>query len=742
MWASKTDYAGLYTEEYFGKKSGVASFDIDILPSRVSALCAEMRCKSVVDIGSGSGILADRLGLLGIEVLPCDYAPSHSGAIHLDLSSEDGLIAGRARETVRKRPGFADFLVTCFDVFEHIDTEDIAAAVSNLRRMTQSMALVSISTRPSSSDNAYHATIVPLPTWVRILESAGFEVVDSNMLPEARRVLSANDSDPNVALVAHWIRNDPFRDVKSGEPNYILIRVARSLDVELVRRVVDRLLVVSHRRRKRRQVRTEDLPRIALNIHHIQDFFTLRPLLDIFRRDQVVCLLRAKMLRADERSLVRGFFRRCGLSVVEYQAAAEIDWQGLGIERLVSGSESTVTTSHILSRHLIEEARLRGVPSILLQHGIWVDPYSDRPIEFGSDRILTWGHEHEAFFNIPDKQIGRHVGKRGRAQPGAFEVVGSPGAWESRNLEPAEVLRSRLGLETSGYESVAILGTNLLWYAHQVGRSNTIDQIRRVIDSNSQMFFIVKTHPSERAQNFSDLRAENSFVIDDIIRGCIDLSVPQLISGVDIVISSLSTLLLDGAAAGKKCVQYDTGNTFKYEACEPIPLSRLAAKLDVSCLETIENDQFVDHYADADHQQFYAKFAAALTGAASRDGSSSDLVNSYGLTLGVEECWRRSLVAPSDIGGSEPVNSTKAIEELKRAEMKLKEVESFWFLHFKDLLSWIEDARAKGAAAEFVLDAVETHLANLIPPDKREPSPAQIDDVNERGGEAGAALSL
>jgi 2-polyprenyl-3-methyl-5-hydroxy-6-metoxy-1,4-benzoquinol methylase len=83
VWASKTDYASLYTADYFGKHSGIASFDVNKFPRDLAKVCEEIGCIHVVDVGSGSGILAESLRELGLQVFACDYDPAHSGAIHL-----------------------------------------------------------------------------------------------------------------------------------------------------------------------------------------------------------------------------------------------------------------------------------------------------------------------------------------------------------------------------------------------------------------------------------------------------------------------------------------------------------------------------------------------------------------------------------------------------------------------------------------------------------------------------------
>lgn len=84
--------------------------------------------------------------------------------------------------------------------------------------------------------------------------------------------------------------------------------------------------------------------------------------------------------------------------LVKYKQVAEINWRELMINTLISAAESTAAVNHALSSQIVEAAKLNGVRTILLQHGIWIEAMRDRQISFSSDYVLSWGREHETFF--------------------------------------------------------------------------------------------------------------------------------------------------------------------------------------------------------------------------------------------------------------------------------------------------------------------------------------------------------
>jgi hypothetical protein len=380
---------------------------------------------------------------------------------------------------------------------------------------------------------------VPLNTWQEILSAAGFAVVKEGLFKDTQHILSLDIQSPDLTLVAHWARVDPFRDRLEGEPRYLLLRAVRPLDSDHVQDISARSLDVAYRQSKRDQFGSAAAEkRVGLNIHQIQDFLNLRPLMDVLKRDNTVGFVRSNLLRPDELSLVRGVFRRCGVKLIEVESAREIPWSELKLDALISSVESSVSTAHILSRQVVEAAKLNGVFTVLLQHGIWVNPIYDRVVSSASDIVLTWGSEHGDFFKSMHSVAGA-AAPAGLFSDDAFHAVGGP-KLSDLVIEPqSDVLRTRLGLDSRRFRNVALLGTNLNWYAHGVDRNRVADHLGRAIKANPDIFFVLKTHPTERAEDYSSLSFDNVLVVDDIVLGSMDLSIARLINGVDLVVNDL-----------------------------------------------------------------------------------------------------------------------------------------------------------------------------------------------------------
>ncbi|WP_139316493.1 hypothetical protein [Pseudochrobactrum sp. B5] len=634
MWASKTCYSKLNKPDYSRKIQDSASFKGSAFEQSFLSFCQDMNISAIVDISSGGGRLKEIAEGNALKIAACGYMPPHSEIIHFDLASSDTNGAKLAINAVQNIWGGQEYVTTCIDVLERIDVEDIPSAIFNLFDVSNEFVIVSISTRPSSHRNAYSSTILPISTWTHLLETAGFEVLDEKFAAEGRRVISKDNVDATSLLVTQWAKADVFRDRLAGEPTYLLLRKFNSTDRDLARERIERVLDIAYRKIKRAQFVMPQSEIIAFNIHHIQDFFNIRPLLDVIARDACVVFLRDGVLKEDEDQLVTGFFFRCGVMLVKYAQVEEIDWRLLMVETLISAAESTAAFNHALSSQLVEAAKLNGVRTILLQHGIWIESMRDRQISFSSDYVLSWGREHETFFKQAANMVAGQATSVG-CMSSEFIAAGSPKFCDSQISPNADVLRWRLGLEPQNYRKTVLIGTNLKWSAHKVTSSRIISGIHTMIEQNPDVLFVVKPHPSERSQEYSDLKFSNSVVLDDIILGCADVSISRIIGGVSTVISSLSTLILDGAVSGKRCIQYDTGSSVQYDGCKPFDVSRLNFALRDDSVASIDGADFKRIYNDADNLDFYKVFSNVLV----KKKHATNTFRTYSLLKSVEDCW-------------------------------------------------------------------------------------------------------
>lgn len=668
MYANQTDYSKLYGAEYFGKTAGATSFAVDAFTQLLIDFCRKEEIEHVVDVGSGSGVLATVLRQHGLAVQTCDFSPVDSDGIHLDLAGpfEE---AQRVAQQIGAWTGGKPWLVTCLDVLEHIDIEQVAPAVRNLRVLCKNLLVASISTRPSSADNRYHATILPKHTWLEILRKTGFAVDDDNLFESARTVRRSFHETDNLLLVSRWAAADPFGDIDRGEPDYVLLSPTDTpgTDHSCIEDI-ESILDTGYLKLKRAQFGLRQTPRLGLNIHHLQDFILLRPLLDVLPRANVVALLRGSIFPKDELALIRGILARCGVETIDYERCAEIPWSELALKILLSPSESNVALGHILGRQVVEAAKLHSIHTIQLQHGVWVQPFQQRAIEFGSDTILSWGASYANILkSLPVVLAGRRLPAPAARIGQTFHAIGAAKFVDMRLDPPHELLHWRLGVPMDGYRATALLATNLRWNAHGARREDIHERLAQLIRHSPDVFFVVKLHPSERVDDASALRQSNSLVLDDILLGSIGVSINRLIAAVDVVISSLSTLLVDAAVAGKPCIQYQTHNSLAYEDIEAVNIETVGQLLQhISALPV--HTSLVSNYAEAAAEPFYRHFSEHLQHSLDPpDATSSAAAASfYSAAVEVEDLFQRHRAAVAEL---EVARRTHAEElELIRAE--------------------------------------------------------------------------
>lgn len=664
MWASKTDYSKLYSADYFGKLQGSASFNGSAFEHVFFEFCKSNGIASLVDIGSGSGKLKNSAESVKMKVFTCDFDPVDKEAFHFDLSMCDPSAATDLYSQIVDRIGSAEYIATCLDVLEHIDIEDVSSALWNLHSIVSNFLVVSISTRPSSRGNKYHSTVLPLGTWKHLFELSGFEILDAHFCSEGRRIVPLANDDPQLRIVSHWAQADIFKDRLDGEPTYLLVRKAhRPNDREDWLHKVELVLDIAYRKQKRAAFNSERLQAIAFNISHFQDFLNIRPLLDIIPRGQCSSLIRQEALNDDEMSLIVSFFQRNGCPVIIYQKVADIDWRLLSVRTLVSAAESSAAVNHILSSQLVEAAKLQGINTVLLQHGIWIEPMQDREITFASDIVLTWGMEHERFFNEGLHTVAgvcRSYGSLGNMQ---VKPAGCAKFADSLLKTNPEVLRWRFGVDISRFDEHVLVGTNLKWGQHRGERSNVLGGIQDMIRSSPEKLFIVKPHPSERHFEYEHLRAPNTIILDDILLSCIDLPVSRLLGGISTVVSSLSTLLLDGAILGRRCIQYDTGNKFDYKFCKPVSADDLHLAIKNPAAASLDCDEFTSYYNDVGNERFYEAFAEAAGTPSPQAGSATR----YTDLKSAEDVWISLRSASKNTGRLERITESQSarIEELE-----------------------------------------------------------------------------
>ncbi len=331
--------------------------------------------------------------------------------------------------------------------------------------------------------------------------------------------------------------------------------------------------------------------KIAFNVHHWQDFLNSQPLLTLFLNTNVCYIVRFRSLQSDEMQALKDYCSRNHIKICVYDRVEFVTWSEFRDFMLISFAEGSLAFNHSLSSQLVISARLNGLKTLLLQHGIQVEAPSQAPLVYGSSVIGTWGSEHSEF-------ISRHNELWGASAPShKFKFIGYP----KRNglkfdLKQEECLQ-RASSITPDHE-IVLFATNLKWSAHGAGYDTIKATIQNCATAHPNKLFLIKPHPSERASQYEDICHNNIKCIDDITLVENDITVSYLIFRSDAVITSLSTMILDAAIAGKQCIQYDTNNKYSYVGCETVQLIDVAAALERG-FSSIEATQFIDFYANA-----------------------------------------------------------------------------------------------------------------------------------------------
>lgn len=549
MSSAVTNYAHLYSRGYYAHAAGVASFDVSRLPPIVAATASRHGCR-VLDIGGGNGALAMALEGHGVQALTLDAAQREApDFIHFDLAKYHAVTACRTRDLVVERLS-ETYLATCFDVAEHIDIEHISDFLLNLAALADQELILSVSTRPSSAANRYHASILPIETWQRLFALAGFASAPHFELQALRSDHRFFGADENIAAVAYWQRRNPFRDEHGSHQHYLLLTrdlKASPLDEGRLRRSVRDVTDTTYRHLKREMVAGTELPIVNYHVNFIQDWSFVRYLMDIWPAGRLRVGLRRDTIAQPYLQLLDGFLDRVGCpyvigrSVQEGVVAME-RWGGLNDALVMTATEGLPSMTHVMASLLLLEARKRGARTLSLQHGMTIS----RNFAPAAAVVGAWD---EGSANTMRSLL---------SQNGALQVecIGSPKLLDAL-LPPSNVaLQNRLGGFAANYNQVILIGLNLHWSVHVHGASETYSWIDRLTRANPETLFVVRPHPDDGSvyETPALLERSNIVIADEMLLQCLDWPVARLVRAVDGVISTYSTLVIDAAAAGKPVV--------------------------------------------------------------------------------------------------------------------------------------------------------------------------------------------
>jgi len=530
---------------------------------------------------------------------------------------------------------------------------------------------ISINSAPDHSGSRSDATL-PRRTWRRLLTMAGLEILAEEHLAP----LVASRRDVASGMLRNYWRDANLFGERPREQGWLLLcrRAAGSLDPERLREEIDDFLDLAFVREKKAVTKAMPSRQVLLNIHHLQDHLNLRPMLDVLDPAHTIALIREHAeVTPLRRAAIAVDLRRRGFRIQFYSRLDDLPLADFAGAVLISGSESSISLGHALSRQLVEACKAVGCLTLLLQHGVWIESFDNNPVSFGSEYVLAWGGEHSEGLSANSTRLYGIDTARGAVSPERFVHAGSPKFADALMAGGESGIEARLGVKRSDFRSVTLVGTNMHWDRHDDDR-RFIDDLRKLARDRPEELFILKLHPAESFYAYEALRDGNLIPYDDILALETGYHTPRLLRSVDRVASSLSSLLVDAAVVGKPVFQFRTGNSLKYDGIAPRPMTELGSVIDGEDPDIASHSatKLAARYADADHLQFYDTLATMLE----RDANSAMRLGAFG------QIGAYSLIERLGLGEQ---RASLRIADLEDLEASGLFDEAYYRAHFGDL---------------------------------------------------------
>lgn len=571
-----TDYAAVYARDYYAHREGASSFQKEEFGKKLLEEVGELQEDiGFLDIGGGNGTLADILKDLGHNCFTIDAQDRDGMNYHrVNLSVFDPAISAKITGIVtdRFRNGY---VATCFDVAEHIDIEHLPDFLLNLNAFTQRDLFISISTRPSSLGNRFHSTILPSSTWKRLLEFAGFKVSISNTLQKGLSKKRWSVADENLWAVSHWQKCNPFREDAAHQVYFHCQKLQKTEDAPSLSSSVRQILDSDYRIQKRTDFETNKY--LLFHISFWQDWAFLRSIMDVWPKDQMHVIIRSSFLFGPLGYIVRNYLTRVNVPFSEYRTVQ----QGISTIRevvadrkgiLLNCTEGPPSPWHLASARVGVEARLAGLATVCLQHGLAI---GQRALP-SAETFWLWGSEFEQGYALADNAASK------------VEVSGSPKLLDASFAQSDGAFANRIGDWTSEYARVILISTGLHWNALQASEESVEEWIAGLCGAHPDYLFVLKPHPMDASVHSWATDRSNVMVLDDVLLSCMDWPVSRLLKSVDLVVTYPSTILLDAMAAGTPVAVYGA-DTFRGPINEPLKQLMSAAH---SIGATISEDLF------------------------------------------------------------------------------------------------------------------------------------------------------
>jgi hypothetical protein len=513
-----------------------------------------------------------------------------------------------------------NYLTTCVNLLQSVDREHLSLILEFLHQLTDKFIIIGVRTSPSPGENLFGSTILSRSTWQRLIEQSGFTLIKMLDPPPNNEALASG-------LSRHW-QNSGLGNISDAVDERMMLfeKTSEKTSEKTFEKTDDYpstnvrdadLLDISYRKIKREQISFSDQRKIFFNFNVPQEWSFFRPILDVLPREKTHFLLRYNPL-SDElyAAAVRGFLKRNGIPFTVYEEINDLPWAEIRGNVVLTASESTMDQFHLLSHEVTAMARVHKCATILLQHGIWPGAAANRIVTFASEKVLCWSKdEADRLQNGIHDVYGESV-PWGIISEKQLCLVGSP-KYSDQLMPTKSSLAARLGFEETRFKKKVLFGTKNLRGRFGVENINSefLKSIKTQCGNNQDVLFVLRPHPLTKQEEFAEVKAPNVVIFDELTGILGDTQLCRVIPQLDLVCTSPSTLILDGAVSNKPVFVYGTGQPIIYRSIETASVDELTEVMhDDKKLASLRlvGQEFKSNYGEAIDDIFYSHLSEIL----------------------------------------------------------------------------------------------------------------------------------
>lgn len=504
------------------------------------------------------------------------------------LGPDDG---GRTLHTLRRQfieQLGEDYLVCALGVMERLDPTDIGRVLAIINGLATDRLLLTISHQPSPHFNLLHHALLPLKSWLALFSAAGFECLQADSLALEGDVDAADQS-----CGEEWRLCNVF-GVADGASCLLLHKVrtvGQTFAIQLGS-LSHRLIADPWRPLVRSAM---DRPACGVFlVTCLQEYYILAPVMAALGGERCVVLLcdiAVQNFSVARRGLIESRLVAQGGEVWSNPGmAAEPwtlpwrEWKARG-GVLFSVAESTTWIGHMIGMGMVAAAQAENLETFVLQHGIMVER-PNLPLTYQSGCLLSWAPGFAAFLGEtvrPESSLPLQTG--GFLDDTRVVVTGAPKFDLLDHRFDGDAVFT-FGRRAGGHHRIVLLATNLHWGAHRVTLDSFAEDLRTLCRADPETLFILKPHPSDSLPLcfWPDRVPENMLIVTDNVLLMLGLPVEWLVQVCDMVVSTLSTLLLEAVLADKPVVLLHSDNIHGYHGLRAVEMSALVGRLDEHAL--------------------------------------------------------------------------------------------------------------------------------------------------------------